>query len=46
VVERFNGKLRAEFLNAKAFHNQAEAQVKLRIFQHFYNEERPHSSPG
>lgn len=42
VVESFNGKLRAEFLNAEAFHNLAEAQLKLRLFQRFYNEERPH----
>lgn len=46
VVESFNGKLRAEFLNAEAFHNLADAQVKLRMFQRFYNEERPHSSLG
>ena len=46
VVESFNGKLRAEFLNAEAFCNLAEAQMKLRIFQRFYNEERPHSSLG
>jgi len=46
VVESFNGKLRAEFLNAEAFHNLAEAQVKLRLWQRFYNQERPHSSLG
>ena len=46
VVESFNGKLRAELLNAEVFHNLAEAQVKLRIFQRFYNEKRPHSSLG
>jgi putative transposase len=46
VVESFNGKLRAKLLNAEVFHNLAEAQVKLRIFQRFYNEERPHSSLG
>ena len=46
VVESFNGKLRAEFLGAEVFHNLAEAQMKLRIFQRFYNEERPHSSLG
>ena len=46
VVESFNGKLRAELLNAEVFCNLAEAQVKLRIFQRFYNEERPHSSLG
>jgi putative transposase len=43
-VESFNSRLRAEFLNAELFHNLAEAQVKLRLFQRFYNEERPHSS--
>ncbi len=46
VVESFNGKFRAEFLNAEVFHNLADAQVKLRLFQRFYNEERPHSSIG
>jgi putative transposase len=46
VVESFNGRLRAEFLNAEVFHNLADAQLKLRLFQHFYNEERPHSSLG
>jgi len=43
VVERFNGKLRAEFLNAKAFHNPADAQVRLRLFQRFYNKEELYS---
>ena len=43
-VESFNSRLRAEFLNAEVFHNLADAQVKLRLFQRFYNEERPHSS--
>jgi len=46
VVESFNGKLRAEFLNAEVFHNLADAQLKLRLFRRFYNEERPHSSLG
>ncbi len=45
-VESFNSRLRAEFLNAEVFHNLADAQVKLRLFQRFYNEERPHSSLG
>lgn len=45
-IESFNSRLRAEFLNAEAFHNLAEAQVKLRLFQRFYNEDRPHSSLG
>lgn len=46
IVESFNGKLRAEFLNAEVFHNLADAQLKLRLWQRFYNEERPHSSLG
>jgi transposase InsO family protein len=46
VVESFNGKLRAEFLNAEVFHNLAGSQLKLRLFQRFYNEVRPHSSYG
>jgi putative transposase len=46
VVKSFNGKLQAEFLNVEAFHNLAEAQLKLRLFQRFHNEERPHSSLG
>ncbi len=46
IVESFNGKLRTEFLNAELFHNLADAQIKLRLFQHFYNEVRPHSSLG
>lgn len=46
VVESFNGKLRAEFLNAEVFHNLAEAQLKLSLWRRFYNEERPHSSIG
>lgn len=43
-VESFNSRLRAEFLSAELFHNLADAQVKLRLFQRFYNEERPHSA--
>ena len=43
-VESFNSRLRAEFLSAEVFHNLADAQVKLRLFQRFYNEERPHSA--
>lgn len=45
-IESFNGKLRAELLNAEVFYNLADAQLKLRVFQRFYNEERPHSSLG
>lgn len=46
-VESFNSRLRAELLNAEAFFNLADAQVKLSIFRHFYNNERKHSAlPG
>lgn len=45
-VESFNSRLRAELLDVEVFHNLAEAQVKLRLFKRFYNEERPHSSLG
>lgn len=45
-IESFNGKLRAEFLNAEAFTNLADAQLKLTLWRRFYNHERPHSSLG
>ena len=45
-IESFNSRLRAELLDVEAFHNLADAQVKLRIFKRFYNEQRPHSSLG
>ena len=45
-VESFNSRLRAELLDVEVFHNLADAQVKLRLFKRFYNEERPHSSLG
>lgn len=45
-VESFNGRLRAELLDAEAFHNLAEAQVRLQLWKRFYNERRHHSSLG
>jgi putative transposase len=45
-VESFNGKLRAECLDAEVFHNLADAQLKLGIYRRFHNEKRPHSSLG
>lgn len=45
-AESFNSRLRAEFLNAEAFLNLADAQMKSAVFRRFYNEERPHSSLG
>lgn len=44
-AEGFNSRLRAEFLNSEAFLNLANALMKSAVFQRFYNEERPHSSP-
>jgi putative transposase len=44
--ESFNGKLRAEFLDAHWFENLAEAQSGLEGWRKDYNEARPHSSLG
>jgi putative transposase len=43
-VESFNSTLRRECLDVEAFVNLTDAQVKLRLYQRFYNQERPHSS--
>ena len=45
-VESFNGRLRAECLNASWFHNLFDARLKIRAWQEEYNGERPHSSLG
>jgi putative transposase len=45
-VESFNGRLRAECLNASWFHNLIDARSKIRAWQEEYNGERPHSSLG
>lgn len=45
-IESFNGRLRAEILNAEVFANLADAQLKLTLWRRFYSEERPHSSLG
>ena len=45
-VESFNSTLRRDCLDIEEFYNLADAQVKLRIFKRYYNEERPHSSLG
>lgn len=44
--ESFNGKLRAEFLDAHWFENLAEVQSSLEAWRKEYNEDRPHSSLG
>jgi putative transposase len=43
-VESFNGRLRAECLNASWFHNLADARSKIQTWREEYNGERPHSS--
>jgi putative transposase len=45
-VESFNGRLRAECLNATWFHNLMDARAKIRAWREEYNGERPHSSLG
>jgi putative transposase len=45
-VESFNGRLRAECLNASWFHNLIDARAKIRAWWQEYNSERPHSSLG
>jgi putative transposase len=45
-VESFNGKMRAECLNASWFHNLIDARSKIRAWREEYNGERPHSSLG
>lgn len=43
-TESFNARLRDEVLNREEFWSVAEAQVSLRAYRRYYNEERPHSS--
>ena len=45
-VESFNSRMRAEYLDAEAFVNLADAQMKTTVWRRFYNEQRPHSSLG
>lgn len=45
-VESYNSRMRAEFLDAEAFVNLADAQIKSTLWRRFYNKERPHSSLG
>lgn len=45
-AESFNSRLRAECLDVETFHNLADAEVKLSLYRHFYNHQRPHSSLG
>jgi putative transposase len=43
-VESFNGRLRAECLNANWFRNLIDAKAKINAWREEYNGERPHSS--
>jgi putative transposase len=33
-------------LDAEVFYNVADARIKLSMFRHYYNQERPHSALG
>lgn len=45
-VESFNGRFRAECLNAHWFLSLDDAQRKITAWREFYNEARPHSALG
>jgi len=45
-IEAFNGRLRAECLNAHWFLTLADAAEKLEAWRRYYNEERPHGAIG
>jgi putative transposase len=45
-IEAFNGKLRAECLNAHWFMSLADVQEKLEDWSRYYNEERPMGQSG
>jgi putative transposase len=45
-IEAFNGRFRAECLNAHWFMTLADAQEKLEAWRRYYNEERPHGAIG
>lgn len=45
-IEAFNGRFRAECLNAHWFLTLADAVEKLESWRRYYNEERPHGAIG
>ena len=45
-VESFNGRLRAECLNANWFLSLEDARVKIEAWRREYNESRPHGALG
>jgi len=45
-IESFNGKFRAECLNANWFMNLDDARSKMEEWREYYNNVRPHSAIG
>jgi putative transposase len=45
-IESFNGKFRAECLNAHWFMSLDDARLKMEDWRREYNEERPHGAIG
>jgi putative transposase len=45
-IEAFNGRLRAECLNASWFLSLADARDRIEGWRRHYNDERPHSALG
>ena len=45
-IEAFNGRFRAECLNADWFLMLADADEKLEAWRKYYNEDRPHGAIG
>ena len=45
-IEAFNGRFRAECLNAHWFLTLADAREKMEDWRRYYNEDRPHGSIG
>lgn len=45
-IEAFNGRFRAECLNAHWFLTLADAREKLEAWRRYYNEVRPHGAIG
>ncbi len=45
-IESFNGRLRAECLNAPWFLSLADARERIEEWRHHYNEDRPHTALG
>jgi putative transposase len=46
LIEAFNGRLRAECLNASWFLSMADARDRIEEWRCAYNDDRPHSALG